>query len=78
MGTFEKNFIAVIVVAISIFGIAFLAWQAIDDSDGVGLPACVSEDSDNCYWDAQEQGNGEGRSFSVVDGVVTYEDQTQR
>lgn len=73
MSTFEKNLVAIVIVAASIFGIAILAWQAIDDSDGVGLPACATEDSDNCYWDAEEQGNGQGRSFTVIDGVVTYE-----
>lgn len=36
------------------------------------LPACPSEDSDNCYWDASTRGNGEGDSFYVVDGTVTY------
>ncbi|WNT45355.1 hypothetical protein SEA_BABYDOTZ_102 [Microbacterium phage BabyDotz] len=24
------------------------------------LPPCPTEDSDNCVWDASEQGNGEG------------------
>ncbi|QNL30071.1 hypothetical protein SEA_CASEND_104 [Microbacterium phage Casend] len=24
------------------------------------LPPCLTEDSDNCVWDASEQGNGEG------------------
>lgn len=33
---------------------------------------CVTEDSDNCYWDAQTSGNGQGRSFVVLDGVVHY------
>lgn len=38
-----------------------------------GPPACVSEDSVGCYWDASTRGNGLGRSFWVsVDGVVTY------
>ena len=38
---------------------------------GVLLP-CVTEDSDNCWWDATEHGNGEGLSFVVIDGKVTY------
>jgi hypothetical protein len=37
-----------------------------------GLPPCEYEDSRNCYWDAQEMGNGEGRSFYDIDGVVYY------
>ncbi|AWN03617.1 hypothetical protein PBI_HYPERION_102 [Microbacterium phage Hyperion] len=24
------------------------------------LPPCLTEDSDNCVWDASEQGNGQG------------------
>lgn len=37
------------------------------------LPACITEDSDNCYWDAQTMGNGKGRSFTVINGEVTYQ-----
>lgn len=37
------------------------------------LPACVTEDSDNCYWDAP---NG-GRSFYIVDGHLTYSDNNE-
>ena len=36
------------------------------------LPPCATEDSDNSNWDAATQGNGKGRSFTVVGGVVTY------
>lgn len=36
------------------------------------LPACETEDSDNCWWDATEHGNGEGLSFVVIEGEVTY------
>jgi len=37
---------------------------------------CATEDSPGpCYWDADVQGNGEGRSFLVEkDGTVTYLD----
>jgi hypothetical protein len=34
------------------------------------LPACVAEDSTNCYWDADSRGNGQGRSFVNVAGVT--------
>lgn len=27
------------------------------------LPACVTEDSTGCYWDASEQGNGLGNDL---------------
>lgn len=37
------------------------------------LPACATEDAAGpCYWDADTQGNGEGRSFVVVNDEVTY------
>lgn len=35
-----------------------------------GLPACPTEDSTNCVWDAQEQGNGLGTSFVDIDGTL--------
>lgn len=38
------------------------------------IPACPTEDSDNCYWDAKLMGDGNGRSFTVTDGVVEYWD----
>lgn len=34
------------------------------------LPSCPTEDSTNCYWDAQSRGNGIGTSFVDVGGVV--------
>lgn len=36
------------------------------------LPPCQTEDSDNCYWDADTMGNGTGKSFTVINGIVTY------
>lgn len=39
---------------------------------GAEMPACQTEDSDNCYWNAELRGNGAGRSFYVQDGTVTY------
>jgi len=38
-----------------------------------GLPPCQEEDSDNCYWDAGDRGNGLGHSFIVQDGIYTYQ-----
>jgi hypothetical protein len=38
---------------------------------------CVTEDSDNCYWDATSSGNGEGRSFVVVDGKQFFADEPE-
>jgi len=40
---------------------------------GERLPACPTEDSVSCHWDAATQGNGVGRSFDVdSEGTVTY------
>lgn len=36
------------------------------------LPPCAEEDSDNCVWDAEAQGNGEGVSFVSLNGHVYY------
>ena len=38
----------------------------------VVLMPCQSEDSTDCYWNAQERGNGRGRSFVNIDGAVFY------
>lgn len=39
------------------------------------LPACTSEDqTSDCFWDAQTNGNHEGRSFYVLDGRTIYLD----
>lgn len=36
------------------------------------LPPCATEDSDNCFWDAQERGNRLGRSFVTVNGTRLF------
>ena len=36
------------------------------------LPPCEPEDSTNCYWNAQQMGNGLGTSFVNIDGVYYY------
>lgn len=38
------------------------------------LPPCPTEDSENCVWDAEVQGNGQGRSFIRLGGVTRYLD----
>lgn len=38
----------------------------------VQLDYCEYEDSQNCYWDADVSGNGQGTSFIDVDGVAYY------
>lgn len=34
------------------------------------LDPCPTEDSRNCHWNAQEQGNGQGQSFIDVEGII--------
>ena len=42
-------------------------------SDFIYLPACTTEDSHDCYWDATVQGNGTGTSFATYQGhTLTY------
>jgi hypothetical protein len=43
-------------------------------SDASPLPACESEDSANCIWDAGVEGNGMGTSFVDIDGTAYYPD----
>lgn len=58
----------VLAVVVSMFGFSGVAVAS-------ELPPCQYEDSTyDCYWDAQERGNGLGESFKVIDGVVIYED----
>lgn len=44
----------------------------------ITLPACPTEDSFNCRWNAATNGNGQGMSFVALgsedDGVLIYED----
>jgi hypothetical protein len=34
--------------------------------------ACPAEDSANCYWNAAQQGNGQGRSFIDLGGRAFF------
>ncbi len=36
------------------------------------LPACPTEDSDYCAWDAAARGNGAGQSFVSIAGHVLH------
>lgn len=38
------------------------------------LPPCATEDSENCFWDAMERGNGQGTSFVSYKGKWYYMD----
>lgn len=40
---------------------------------GAVFPLCATEDAPGaCVWIASVQGNGQGRSFLVADGMVSY------
>jgi hypothetical protein len=69
-----KNFWAGVVVAGCIFGLVWMAGGVLDEKLDDRLPPCPTEDSDNCYWDGSVHGNGEGRSFTVVNGIVDFWD----
>lgn len=49
----------------------------IDPAPEATLPPCEYEDSDNCFWDASERGNGYGCDFVTIDGVTTYGECTE-
>lgn len=36
----------------------------------ITLPACPTEDSANCVWNAQTMGNGRGNSFYDINGEI--------
>lgn len=38
------------------------------------LPVCAEEDSTNCSWNAQVQGDGNGTSFVNIGGLFIYAD----
>lgn len=71
---------AIVIVATA----AYAALAAVTSLDGVTshsetvneqpahLPECVTEDDEDCIWDAATRGNGEGVSFIRWDGVTYY------
>lgn len=44
----------------------------------ITLVPCPEEDSRNCYWYADKQGNGIGTSFVNVDGIYYYPEGSGR
>ena len=54
--------------AVLVFAIAGVVTTLTPDK----LPACSTEDSHNCYWDARVHGNSEGRSFIDYQGHTYY------
>jgi hypothetical protein len=46
-----------------------LCWGIVIATDGPdGLQPCPTEDSVNCYWDADTMGNGLGNDFVTLGG----------
>ena len=44
-----------------------------------GLPACKTEDSANCYWNAEKRSsNGLGHSFMTQGIFITYDSDSSR
>lgn len=39
---------------------------------GLSIPACATEDSTNCVWNAATMGNATGNSFIDIDGTAYY------
>ena len=68
-----RRMLGVVLATATLSAIGFgLTVMAVDATPAP--PVCSTEDSDNCVWDAELNGNGQGRSFEVRDGVVYYED----
>lgn len=49
----------------------------IEPKPAAAIPPCATEDAPGpCRWDAPQNGDGQGRSFTVhPDGSVTYDDE---
>lgn len=62
---------AVVALLILAASVTALVWP----TPTPALPPCPTEDSVSCVWDAQQQGNGHGRSFTTDEhGTPTYTD----
>lgn len=61
------QFAAYTVLALApVLGIHALAYALVPEppvQGGLTFPACATEDSTGCYWDASEQGNGLGKDL---------------
>lgn len=66
-----------VLLSIIIGSLSFAACTPQEKEDQTrGYAACENEDSDGpCYWDAEVEGNGNGRSFTVLeDNSIEYWD----
>lgn len=55
-----------ILLVVALIGVGVLLTRTPD------LPACPTEDSDNCVWDGHGQGDGTGASFVALHGLTYY------
>lgn len=76
-GKEHSAWIVVIAIVALIIGAVYAAWTSqpapeptptFTDMQLPMLPPCETEDSNNCYWDADTMGNGEGHDSIVVEG----------
>jgi hypothetical protein len=51
---------------------AFLGPHALVASASPYVTPCATEDSINCTWHAPTQGNGQGASFTDINGTAYY------
>lgn len=60
---------AVMVAAVAVIAAGWLAivFAVLADTDAQLLPPCATEDSNNCYWDADTMGNGIGTDSIVIE-----------
>lgn len=56
----------------AIVAVAFLGPHALVAAVAPHVTSCASEDSINCTWHADAQGNGQGRSFTDINGTAYY------
>ncbi|MFD4474682.1 hypothetical protein ACFWPU_00995 [Streptomyces sp. NPDC058471] len=74
-----KAVYAVVAAFVVIMAVAMIVGQPEPDAGRHSIPLCKTEDGKDhrvCFWDAQKQGNGEGRSFTSYNfgEYVVYND----
>lgn len=57
-----------------VLGVHWIAYTLVPEYSygGLSIPECATEDSTNCFWNANVQGNGTGNSFIDVNGTAYY------
>lgn len=75
---------ALVIIVLAVIAMVAIGSMTSTDDWTRGYEPCATEDSAGpCYWDADEQGNGQGRSFVVEpagdlaendDDTIIYQD----